>query len=251
MNRQYVIDHDIVGRYLRHELSEAERDEFEIFYLHDPETLDELEALASLQRELASQPGSDSAESSAAFGAPAPTAPEDTSAATQSEAAPSKVVALPERPQRVQAPPPGGMNWLWPLATAAALVVGVAIGLASRQAARISPTLGAATVLHIERMRGSEDPEFVVPANGEAVLLKVSVGTAESTYHVSLTSTDGVALNSEPLRPDAYGEVGVMLLPDQLPQGNYRLQASGADSGELVLAAKLRLGTTAGSSTDQ
>lgn len=52
MNRRHVIENDIVIRYLRGALSEEEQAAFEIFYLDDQETLDELEIMLSLAEHL-------------------------------------------------------------------------------------------------------------------------------------------------------------------------------------------------------
>ena len=43
MDRTYVAENNIIERYLMNKLSPDERDEFEQFYLDDPQTLDELE----------------------------------------------------------------------------------------------------------------------------------------------------------------------------------------------------------------
>lgn len=49
MDRNYVNDNQIVDRYLRDDLSEDERAEFEAFFLSDKETLAELELAEKLQ----------------------------------------------------------------------------------------------------------------------------------------------------------------------------------------------------------
>ena len=43
MDRNYILKHNVIERYLLHKLSPEERDEFEQFYLNDPQTLNELE----------------------------------------------------------------------------------------------------------------------------------------------------------------------------------------------------------------
>lgn len=244
MNRQYVIDHDIVGRYLRHELSEAERDEFEIFYLDDPETLDELEALASLQRELAATPGTAAPDSRT----PADDAAEDSATPLQTSATGCNVVTLPDRPQRAGNSLTHAMNWLWPLATAAALVVG--IGLGARLGSDGSAPLGlrSASVLHVEVMRGADQPTFILP-DGDSVLIKVAVGHQESSYQLRLTGAGGFEQVSESLAPDEYGDVGVLVQASSLPTGPMQLLAIGRESGRVVLSAPLRK-DAAGASMD-
>lgn len=54
MDREYVIRHNVVDRYLRGELTPSEQEAFEAFYLDDADTLDELEA----SRALGTLPGS-------------------------------------------------------------------------------------------------------------------------------------------------------------------------------------------------
>ena len=52
MNRQTVIEQQLVDRYVRNKLSEEQAAEFEAFYMDDEETLDDLETLAQLQQSM-------------------------------------------------------------------------------------------------------------------------------------------------------------------------------------------------------
>ncbi len=52
MTREFVEKNEIVLKYLRGDLSLSEKAEFEIFYLNDPATLDELEAVSALRDHL-------------------------------------------------------------------------------------------------------------------------------------------------------------------------------------------------------
>ena len=234
MNRQYVIDNDLVSRYLRQELSEAEREAFEIFYLDDQDTLDELEALSSLDRTLGTGTSADVAAEDAPTAPPAPS---------------SNVTRLPTAEERrTSKPPTPAFTWLWPLATAAALVIGVAIGITTGRSpqAGSAATLQSATVVHIELMRSSEQPVFAIPTDGDSVLLKVAVGGHDSTYRLSLAGPNGQSLRSGSLRADVYGEVSVLLPIGALTSGDYQLQAIDVNSGQTAMSATLRLGTQSG-----
>lgn len=49
MDRKYIADNNVIERYLMDKLTPEERDEFEQFYLDDPETLGELETARRLR----------------------------------------------------------------------------------------------------------------------------------------------------------------------------------------------------------
>jgi hypothetical protein len=49
MNRQYIDDHHVVARYLAHQLADAERSEFEAYFLKHPEMVEELEQAAQMK----------------------------------------------------------------------------------------------------------------------------------------------------------------------------------------------------------
>ncbi len=56
MDRNYIAKHNIIERYLMNKLTPDERDEFEQFYINDPETLDELETTRRLLKGLRKLP---------------------------------------------------------------------------------------------------------------------------------------------------------------------------------------------------
>ena len=53
MDREYVVEHDVVNRYLADKLSDGDRAAFEEYFLSCPETLDELELTEKLREGLA------------------------------------------------------------------------------------------------------------------------------------------------------------------------------------------------------
>lgn len=223
MNRQFVIDNDIVARYIRKELNDEELTAFEVFYLNDEETLDELEVMSAVEGHLGT--GS----------APQPTEKIDSDREiSEDKAAYSVDVINPAKPKK----------WFWPVSTAAALLVGIGFGsaLSPSRSTGPEPALPGATIVNIEMLRGSEDLVVEVPKVSGSVVLRVAVGTAESAYQVSLTRADGERLTSEVLSADAYGEVVIVMTSKIAADGPYELVAIGADSGESVLSATVQFG---------
>lgn len=223
MNRQYVVDNDLVARYLRGELADAERTDFEIFYLDDQDTLDEIEALSALADQIG--PGASSAADSNSVTEPTDSVHYVTPAGKRAPSARSV-----------------GRQWLWPYATAASLVLGVAIGIATGPALekRIAPELTGATLVSIEATRSSGVPVFVVPIKNRSAVLQVAVGSEESAYRLTLTGADGVAISSEVLTPNAYGDVVLVVRLGNFAHGSYALEATGLDSLGSVLSAEIR-----------
>ncbi len=225
MNRQYVIDNDLVAGYLRDELSPEERAKFEVFYIDDQDTLDEIEVLSSVTKHLAT---ADKVEASTGG---------------------SVVRPLSRRGRPMQAETQVPVSWLWPLATAAALVVGVGVGIATRPSNGPDsvPSLASAALVHVELVRGSDQPVFLIPADRESVLLQVAVGTQESAYRLTLVDGRGQVLSSAALKPDPYGDVAVAVQPRTLTMDYYELQAVGLDTGKRVLSAAIELSRDMGS----
>lgn len=223
MNRQYIVDNDLVARYLRGELGDDERTRFEIFFLDDQETLDEIEALSALADHLG--PGAPNATASHGVGERLDSVRYGTSAAKRAPSA----MAL-------------GRQWLWPYATAASLVLGVAIGMVTRPALehREAAVLTGASMVNIEASRRAGKPVIAIPAANQSAILQIAVGTEESAYRLTLTGTDGVAISSAALSPNSYGDVIVVVQPGSFARGPYTLEATGLDTLQSVLSAEIR-----------
>lgn len=221
MHRQYIIDNDIVARYVKNELGDDERAAFEIFYLDDDDTLDELETLAAIENGLGVGSSNHLREES--------------DAEPHSDEPSKRVATVTKLPRR--------QIWLLPVATAAALVVGIAVGtnLDRPDPNPMGAVLHSAVLVDFENVRGANDPNVEISSSNARLMLRVAVGSGESAYRLSLTGESDAELTSEPLFPDKHGDVAVVLEPQTLARGSYQLVATGVDSGETVLSAVIRV----------
>lgn len=205
MDRKYIDEHHIVARYLADQLSDAEREAFEAYYLEHPEMVREMEATARFKEGLASL--ADRGELSQLIsGRPA------------------------RRPGR----------WLALAAAAAVVAVGVTYLVnttapRSTMVARMEAlNLPVGITVRVERTRGLADVEFDLPAAGTAVALQIApdFNASPPMYRVSLAreTDDGSRPQAELDHVAADdGIVTVYLDRSTLDRGVYRLSLAGAD----------------------
>ncbi len=210
MNRQDVIDGNIVDRYLLGQLDEHERDAFEVFYLSCPETVAELEVTEKLI---------------AGFGASA------LGRRRTRSAAPRTAAATPDETE--------SKRWNWP-AIAASLVAVLAIGFgvqAERTIDAQRALLSAADInlpiVSLGTTRGDNGARLVMlPNTSTRVAFALDLGLAESAeYAVELLDRDGAVLwSARGLKPDDYESLTFSLPPGLLQAGEYELKAFPGDS---------------------
>lgn len=199
MNRDYVVKHNLVERYLRNELSDDEVADFEAFYMDDPETLDELEAAQILL-----------------------------SQKKMPEAVKGESVVPGDFSPRGGAPARAGRNpWQWVSgALAAALVVAVVFP------DRDQPTPIGNTqdlVFDLTRSSGLDSSKINIHSEIGAVVLRVAVAEATSPYTLKLSSENGAVLVTG-LVPDGYGEVTAVVPAAIFDSGSdWSLSVSSAD----------------------
>ena len=205
MDRKYIDEHHIVARYLADQLSDAEREAFEAYYLEHPEMVREMEATARFKAGLASLA--------------------DRGELTQ---------LINSRPARSTG------HWL----ALAAAVTAVAIGVTyfvrtsappSSMVARMEAlNLPIGITVRVERTRGLADVDFELPPAGTAVALQIAPDFEANPpmYRVSLTreSDDDARPQAELDRVAADdGIITVYLDRSTLERGVYRLSVEGAE----------------------
>ncbi|HEY0686329.1 MAG TPA: hypothetical protein VGD45_28590 [Steroidobacter sp.] len=217
MNRDYIDQHHIVARYLADQLSDAEREAFEAYYIEDPEMVREMEATARFKNALAT------------------------------------LADRGELPGLIQAPPERRL-WQWAAlaATVAVLAVGVTY-LARTPAPRPNMVahvealdIPVSRTVRVERMRGGversrdqPDVEFELPAVGTAVALQIAPDfeATPPMYRVSLrreSEIDGPALAELDRIAADDGLVTVYLDRSVLDRGDYRLTVAGAKDTDVA-----------------
>jgi hypothetical protein len=164
MDRHYIDDHHIVARYLADQLTDAEREQFEDYYLEHPEMLREIEATARFKAGLAQLQAS------------------------------GDLAALMK-------PAPWYAQWRY-LAVAAMVFIVIAIAFYFRtpapplMAANLAELGGPSSIASsysLLRRRGSAfDAEVTLPKVGEAIALRVlpEFGAPDSRYRIALTRID-------------------------------------------------------------
>ena len=196
MDRAYVVREEIVERYVRGELAEEEATAFEQFYLTDAETLDELDALLSLQE--AGQAAFEPAEHS-------------------------------RLAREAEANPPFWRRWFRPalapmhLAAYALLVAALCLSML------LGPQVEGPTevsVLTLATQRSAGTPIILdADAASRPLVLAIPVPMfSEETFALTVTREDVQVLNVTGLKPDASGIVNTLVPPEALEPGRYDIE---------------------------
>lgn len=209
MDRQYIDDHHIVARYLADQLTDAEREAFEDYYLEHPEMLREIEATARFKSGLARlQDSGDLAE--------------------------------------LMKPTPWYAEWRY-LAVAAVAIVVIGIALYFRtpapplMAANLAELDGPTSIASshaLLRRRGSAfDAEVTLPSDGDAIALRVlpEFGTSDSRYRIALARIDSDDKKDrlaevEHLPADDDGMVTIYLNAPRIAPGDYEVTIANDDT---------------------
>lgn len=221
MDRNYIEERHIVARYLADQLSDAEREAFEAYYLEHPDVVQDLEAVARLKVGLA---------------------------------------RLQESGELGQALTPPRFSRKYSIAAAAAVVI-AAVGLLfvyAREPLQQRPMLaanaGAVTATYLvlrTRSTAAYDTEITIADSPQMIELRIlpEVEAQPARYRVEITSAGAKpqslgAIGN--LAPNAEGFVPVYLDAARLTAGTYVLTIAGdtgtsaADSrSEFVISAKL------------
>lgn len=222
MDRNYIDEHHIVARYLADQLSDAEREAFEAYYLEHPDVVQDMEAVARLKVGLA---------------------------------------RLQESGELAQALTPQRFSRNYYIAAAAAVVI-AAVGLLffyvreplqqrPMLAASASTTVTATYLVLRTRSAATYDTEITITDSPQTVELRIlpEVEAQPARYRVEISSADAERQNLAALgnlAPNADGFVPVYLDAARLAAGTYVLTIAGdtgtsaADSrSEFVISAKL------------
>ena len=196
MNRDYVVKHNLVERYLRDELSDDEVADFEAFYMDDPETLDELEAAQILLSQK---------KMSGRVRAPG--------------VGPGDSLAASDGTTRAARNP-----WQWVSGVLAAALILVVV-LPSPPPTQPS----AAQVIYLDSIRGS-NPTVDIRKQGtrQRVVFVMDVGINDGLVEVTIGRGDRVVSTID-LPADALGQIVFTVPGETLAPGSWLITASAAD----------------------
>ena len=202
MDRQYIDNHHIIERYLADRLSDAERAEFEAYYLEHPDVVQEMETVARFKAGLM-----------------------DLERAGELDA------LIAGRPRT------GSLNYLVAAAAIAAVAVGVTL-FATRDSHLPSllagsptllvtgndrpPTIGAIQRVFRTRSTGA-DAEIQLPAGRQAIALEVLPESEGRSFGASLATARRVLATASGLTTNADGLVPIYLDSSRLEPGSYEL----------------------------
>lgn len=218
MTRQYVVDHNVVDRYLLGQLGQDEQDAFETYYLSCPDTLDELSVTEKLMDSFAAS----------ALGARARRRP-----ATDSS-------------EKLESVKPRDRTRPWKFATlAASVLAAVTLALPGLQSGS-TPDFGGSEDLNIPIItlaatRSTGDARIIeLPRAPVRVAIALDLGLANhSTYEVQLINNEKQTIwSAVNLTPDDFAALTFSLPPGILEPGGYEFvaKATGSEAIELALS---------------
>jgi hypothetical protein len=189
MDEKYIREHDILGRYLRDQLSDREQSDFERYYFEHPETFRELELESTVRDALRGSRG----------------------------------LHEPAEPRESWL-----VRWLSPIASplwsasatvAATVLAGLLLYETRMPPDRMSPVVAA---LQLERLRGgdSEVPSIRLERSGVVSVNIDTSGLDPATIVASLRGP-GKGAREMPIVPDESGLARVVLPAESLPPGDY------------------------------
>lgn len=216
MNRQHIDDHHIVARYLADQLSDAEREAFEAYYLEHPEIVQEMEAAARFKVGLAQLRDSGQLE---ALMKPTPFFRQER---FMGIAASLAIVAL-------------GVFLVFHRSPSSQPAL---VASAAELVDRLGDPLPVVATRPIMRMRSTAaDLSIELPPSPQTIALRVlpEVETTPARYRITLASIDDdeslhPVAEIGGLVPDAEGFVPVFVNSAKLASGRYELALS-ADAG--------------------
>jgi hypothetical protein len=221
MDRKYIWDHHVIERYLADQLSDAERETFEAYYLQHPEIVAEMERVARLKVGLATLRGSN-----------------ELPAVLQSRRTPNRFVAMAAAVAIVTV---GLLLFLLPQVPQRPVMAAAVASLHDRS----GQALAVAKTYDVLHLRGApSDVEIELPASPHAIALRVlpAIETKSAKYRLTLfrVADDGglEMLASLPgLAPGAGGSIAAYLDSGELSKGRYQLllqgdQAAGTASAD-------------------
>ena len=206
LDRDTIDQNHVVDRYVRGSLSDAEREQFEIYLLDHPEIVDELLYAKSMQETISTELQD----------------------------------PVPDRPVQEDSRQPGGF-WLGRACTMAATVVfAMMFGYSAYLHTKMGTLMGddanqsipgpVSTILDLQPMRGGTDVGHV-EVGGNSLVVTADVGYADSdSFSVVLTGVDSNYLWSKAdFVADRNDRISMMF--DALPQGIYRLSVISNSDG--------------------
>lgn len=209
MDRQYIDDHHIVASYLADQLTDAELEAFEAYYLEHPEMLREIEATARFKAGLAQLQAS------------------------------GDLAALLK-------PTPWYAQWRYlSVAAVAIIIIGVAFYvrtptpplMAANLASLGGPTTIASSHTVLRRRGSSFDAEVTLPASGDAIELRVlpEFAAPDSRYRIALARIDADhrterVAELEHLSADDNGMVTIYLDSPRIAPGDYEVTIANDDA---------------------
>ncbi len=212
MNRQYVIDNNIVDRYLFDQLNGEEKIEFEAFYLACPETQDELLVTEKMMQGF---------EASALAGRGRQRGPLLATAATTAP-------ARPERP--------------WQIASVAAsllAVIAVGFNVAGQQMPLPDSSVDLnVPILSLGATRGDGAARLIDLPNRDvrvAVALDLGLASADAYRVELLDQSETVVWSADQLVPDQYAALTFTLPPGLLSAGGFEFVARGMNETGIAL----------------
>lgn len=207
MTRQYVIDHQLVDRYLMGKLTEQEAEAFEDFYVTSPDTLDELEHAAPLL------------EGFQAMGS-----------AVDSQG--SNVTALKPKPSPVMrvlgSPAYGVAASLFAVFAVILLVLQPNAGQPGEEHLQASANV---SIVQLAATRGGESGIEVFLGGSDQVVIELDLGyAAAQRYSTTLRNADGdiVWQAQDVIAEESY--LTLSLGKGLIPDGRYELYAEPSDS---------------------
>ena len=211
MDQQYIDDHHVIARYLADRLSDAEREEFEAYYLEHPDVVKEMETVArfkagliDLQRAgeldqlIAGRPRTASSQYLAAAAAVGAIAIGVAFFATRESQAPGLLAASPS------------------------LLVA---------ADERAPTLGAIQRVFRTRSTGA-DAEIELPTERQAIVLEVLPESDGKSFGASLATSGRVLATTTGLTANSDGLVPIYLDSARLEAGSYELTLTNEATNE-------------------
>lgn len=207
MTRQYVIDHQLVDRYLMGKLTEQEAEAFEDFYVTSPETLDELEHAAPLL------------EGFRAMGA-------------AGDLRGSNVTALKPKPSPVMrivgSPAYGIAASLFAMFAVILLVLQPNAGQPRTEHLQASANV---SIVQLAATRGGESGIEVFLGGSDQVVIELDLGySAAERYSTTLRNAEGdIVWQAQNVTPDD-SYLTLSLGKGLIPDGRYELYAEPADS---------------------
>ncbi len=223
MDRSYVVEHDLVARYLRGKLAKAESEEFEAFFLEDEETLEEVELMSVLWAD----PDADA------------TSADDPSTESHAPSVTPISDAHPDGTVIGQSTEEG--RWHLPLALAASLSIGFVAGAMLMARGPSAPPSGSLVLLDVATLRSAQAQAISVPASASYAAFRVAIGEQDGPVDLVLQRDDEAVARVDGLRTDGYGDVTFVVSAAQLDPGPYRVSATRADTGTLVYQTTIEL----------